>query len=447
MKKLLITLLVTFCFIFPLNITLFASELSIDEIQQIKDDYYDYAVEHHLIQEDYSKNDITLRRYYGEVNGYDIMIISKKLASLTDAYDKVLISDYYFLFEGAPLSRYFYAYKDGEFINIVDAYDQNLFNKNMIDEIAKIFPDDKNRVQKVDFANSIEGMQEAYYQKALLQNSELNRHHVSIKKYIGTSNGYIIALFNNDLTNDDGVIHNYVLGNYQLALTKDEMDNLYVYKDGELIKVNDAYHNDLLGDETIEFIVDALPGSDKIFVDLNESHWGYQVALKAYEYGLIVGYNDHQFKGDENLSRGMVATILYRMAKQPVVTYSPTFKDVASGLWYTRAIIWASDNDIVHGHPNGIFKPDDEIIRQDLAVMLYNYACQTNLIQDNAITLAEFKDQDDVDDYARKAITWCVDQNLMSGSHQANGKYLYPKQVASRYECAKMIVRLYELMK
>ena len=152
------------------------------------------------------------------------------------------------------------------------------------------------------------------------------------------------------------------------------------------------------------------------------------------------------FEPDTNISRGMVATVLYRMAGMPTVTYTARFTDVANNLWYTNAIEWAAGATIVNGYGNtGEFGPDDNITRQDLAIMLRNYATkQAGLDGAATVDFSSFKDGNEVDAYAASAVAWCVENGIMSGSVKADGTYLMPKANATRAECAKMFSLLAE---
>ena len=144
----------------------------------------------------------------------------------------------------------------------------------------------------------------------------------------------------------------------------------------------------------------------------------------------------------------MVATVLYRMDGLPKVEFKATFSDVTnSKLWYATAITWASQNNVVSGYKDGRFGPDDNITRQDLAIMLRNYAKAKGMNTNATIDFSAFKDGAKVDDYAESAIAWCVEAKLMSGSSKADGKYLQPKENASRAECAKMFSLLDDLIK
>ncbi len=191
------------------------------------------------------------------------------------------------------------------------------------------------------------------------------------------------------------------------------------------------------------------------FYDVQDkSAWFYGSVEKAFQKGLMLATGKAPvdgkpwFEPDTNISRGMVATVLYRMAGQPKVEFKATFKDVTNAnLWYSTAITWAAQNNVVSGYKDGRFGCDDNITRQDLAIMLRNYAKSAGLDTNVTVDFAAFKDGKQVVDYAASAIAWCVEAKLMSGSVKADGTYLMPTANATRAECAKMFSLLDDAIK
>ncbi len=180
--------------------------------------------------------------------------------------------------------------------------------------------------------------------------------------------------------------------------------------------------------------------------DVHSDTWYYDVVQEVTKLGLMSYDGNNTFNPEGNITRGMIATILYRMANAPKVTYKPTFKDVKDNLWYSKAITWASEVKVVSGYHNGEFGVDDNITRQDLAIMLRNYALVKGLKVETNIDLSEFADGDEVSDYAYKAMIWCVEQGIISGSNQDNQTYLKPLANTTRSEAAKMILELNNLL-
>ena len=186
------------------------------------------------------------------------------------------------------------------------------------------------------------------------------------------------------------------------------------------------------------------------FVDVKKGAWFYGSVESAYKKGLMsnTGKGKEYFEPDTPISRGMVATVLYRMAGLPKVEFKATFSDVTNAkLWYSTAITWASQAGVVSGYKDGSFGPDDNITRQDLAIMLRNYAKSCGLDTSVSVDFSAFKDGNKVVSYAQSAVQFCIDAKLMSGSKKADGVYLNPTDNATRAECAKMFSLLDDAIK
>ena len=217
-----------------------------------------------------------------------------------------------------------------------------------------------------------------------------------------------------------------------------------------LEKVNEIYGDDYATqkavDEANHLLQIAIDGLIDViaYFDVDETHWFFYVVEEATALGLMknTGTGPDLFEPNANITRGMVATVLYRMNGLPNITYVGKFSDVTQGLWYTNAIEWAANKGVVSGYNDGRFGPDNFITRQDLAIMLRNYANKAGLDTNANANFNGFRDGKNVDRYAQSAIAWCVEAGLMSGAIKADGKYLNPKAYATRAECAKMFVLL-----
>lgn len=175
------------------------------------------------------------------------------------------------------------------------------------------------------------------------------------------------------------------------------------------------------------------------FSDVNASQWFYEDVKYVCQAGLMQGTGAETFSPYVETSRGMIVTILYRLAGSPAVTGACDFADVADGSYCEDAVIWAAANGITTGYDNGLFGAADFITREQLAVFLYRYAAYQGM---NAVTLAErlstFPDSDQVTAYAVPAMQWAVAQGLISGK---DGGILDPQGTATRAEAAAILHR------
>ncbi len=151
------------------------------------------------------------------------------------------------------------------------------------------------------------------------------------------------------------------------------------------------------------------------------------------------GYGNGIFGPDSPLSRAMLAQILYNQAGRPDVSGSSPFDDVAPDMWYTNAITWAAAQGIVGGYGNGLFGPNDNITREQLAVMLYRREqIQGGGFKGNWMFLLDFIDREEVGDWAYEAMCWMTMNGVISGK---GNKILDPKGLATRAQAAAMLQR------
>mgnify|MGYP002267722045 CR=1 FL=1 len=150
------------------------------------------------------------------------------------------------------------------------------------------------------------------------------------------------------------------------------------------------------------------------FADVAKGSWYYEGVRYAYENGLMSGTGEGTFSPDLPTSRGMLVTILYRLAGSPAAG-SASFTDVANGQWYADGVAWASANGVVSGYPDGSFRPNDTITREQMAAILYQYARIQGKLDDSRADLSIFSDLDSLSAYAKEPMSWAVAQGLFSG--------------------------------
>ncbi|MFC7680784.1 S-layer homology domain-containing protein [Paenibacillus sp. GCM10028914] len=109
---------------------------------------------------------------------------------------------------------------------------------------------------------------------------------------------------------------------------------------------------------------------DTVFSDVSSEKYYAKAIAWAAEEGIVVGYKDGTFRPDENMTRGMMVSVLYRMAGSPKITEDSGFPDVSSTKYYADATAWAAKQGIVKGYPDGTFKPDTNITRAQTASIL-----------------------------------------------------------------------------
>ena len=185
------------------------------------------------------------------------------------------------------------------------------------------------------------------------------------------------------------------------------------------------------------------PGSGASdFTDVHENDWYYDSVQYVSKNKLMTGLNETTFGPIDPLARAQFAVILHRMNGEPEVPYSARFHDVGAGLWYTNAILWAADTQVVTGYSNGNFGPGDLINREQMALMMYRYANYKGYDTSARADFSSYQDASMVSDFAAEAMQWAVGEKIITGKY--NETQLDPKGNASRAECATIIMRFVE---
>ena len=169
-------------------------------------------------------------------------------------------------------------------------------------------------------------------------------------------------------------------------------------------------------------------------------HWAAEIIEKAEDYGLIQGYPDGTFGVEDEITRGQFVTVLCRMFGWEMVSpEKPSFSDCPPGEWYYSAVETALANGAID---SGLyFRPDDDISRQDMAVMLVRALGYDNLALTQASAELPFADVTENKGY----IALAYEFGIINGVKQADGSLLFlPSHSSTRQEAAAMLVRVYE---
>lgn len=214
--------------------------------------------------------------------------------------------------------------------------------------------------------------------------------------------------------------------------------------DGTVLKIYEA-----LGENTYYFYMPdqyvtvsgifSLISSGLPFVDVNSGAWYYDAVSFVYNKGIMNGVTSTTFEPNSTLTRGMVVTMLWRLAGEPYVS-GGSFSDVASGRYYSTAVAWAAKNGIVDGYSSTVFGVNDPVTREQFATILYRYAKYMGYSTTGS-SLTGYYDANSVSSWARDAMGWAVKNGIITGSGNSR---LNPTGTASRAEVAQMFMSFYE---
>lgn len=170
---------------------------------------------------------------------------------------------------------------------------------------------------------------------------------------------------------------------------------------------------------------------ESVFEDVAEDAWYYEDVLAVSEANIMLGTDATHFSPNDSLTRGMMATILWRLDGEPK-GYTCDFSDVSAETWYYDAIAWARTIGLVSGVGNGRFAPDIALTREQMAVMLYRYASVKSNAQTTHFDLSLYSDGASVSSYAVDSVKWLLSADAM---HCENGQ-ICPQWEATRADVA-----------
>ena len=229
-----------------------------------------------------------------------------------------------------------------------------------------------------------------------------------------------------------------------------ELDELTVTdKNGDSVKLTDKgdgkYTFQMPASKvTVEAVFTAVePEPEGLpFTDVTSGDWFYDAVAYVYDKGMMEGTTDTTFAPAMNLTRSMIAQVLYNLEERPEAPGAAGFPDVAAGAWYADAVNWAAARGIVKGYDTGAFGPEDSVTREQLAAILYRYAQAKGYdTTQGGMAVREFSDSASISDWAQEAMAWAVNAQVLSG--KGNG-VLDPQGTATRAEVAQMLMNFGE---
>lgn len=176
------------------------------------------------------------------------------------------------------------------------------------------------------------------------------------------------------------------------------------------------------------------------FLDVKDSDWFYEAVKYVNTKNLMMGTGADSFSPDMPMTRSMIVTTLRRYEGKPSVNHVNPFADVPDDEWYTDSVLWAQQNDIVTGYGEGLFGPDDNVTREQIATILKNYIQWQGLDTSKRNDISRYTDAKDVSPWAMDSVEWANALGLIEGKTE---KILAPKKYATRAEVATILYRIY----
>lgn len=184
----------------------------------------------------------------------------------------------------------------------------------------------------------------------------------------------------------------------------------------------------------VEYVGEDTPAPVTGFVDVPANAWYANAVNTAAAKGLMNGTGNNKFEPLKTVQRSQVAAIVWNIEGAPAVTGTTPFTDVAADAWYAQAVTWAYQNKVVSGTSATTFAPNQNITRQDFAVVLYNKAGKPAASAD----LSKFVDASKINSWAQDAVKWAVSKGIINGNDKNE---LNPTGTLTRAEAASIIVK------
>ena len=211
-----------------------------------------------------------------------------------------------------------------------------------------------------------------------------------------------------------------------------------VLVDGESIGKPETYTYE---DLTVKSRIKAVFTGGMRFEDVRRRDWFYEDVEYVVENGLFHGTSKTTFSPNAPMTRGMLVTVLYRLAGKPEATSASSFTDVAKEQYYAAPIAWAAENGIVGGMSQTRFAPNEQVTREQLAAIVYRFAQKQGYGTADAADLTGFADYSRISGYALDALRWANAEKLVNGRSETE---LSPQGQATRAEVAAILHRFAE---
>ena len=179
------------------------------------------------------------------------------------------------------------------------------------------------------------------------------------------------------------------------------------------------------------------------YSDVPHAAWYAPDVVRAWLCGYLNGVGLDRFAPQSSVTRAQLVTVLHRIKGCPAAPEGDSgFTDVAAGKWYSEAVAWAAAEGFVAGYPDGSFRPDQSVTRQELAVILHRVL---DCPRESDDVLASYQDAADIAAYAWDAFAWAVDWKLIQGLSSGGSLRLAPRDTATRAQLAAVLMRFSSL--
>lgn len=178
------------------------------------------------------------------------------------------------------------------------------------------------------------------------------------------------------------------------------------------------------------------------YPDVPQTHWAYQEVSEMLDKGIFNGTSANTFSPEKKMTRAMFVVVLSRMAGIEVDNSASKFEDVPADTWYTGAVNWAAEKEIVLGTSETKFSPEQEVTREEMATLIARYAKALGITLPESVEEQVFSDADKIQSFAKEAVLICQRAELLNGMEENK---FNPQGGSTRAQGATILSRLTKL--
>ena len=178
---------------------------------------------------------------------------------------------------------------------------------------------------------------------------------------------------------------------------------------------------------------------EQAFTDVSKQDYFYDAVNWAVEKEITSGVSKDVFAPNRDCTRADFVTFLWRATGKPVVNYAMNFSDVKESSYYAEAVRWAASLGIVTGLSKDTFGAVNAVTREQAVTMLWRFAKQQGFdTTQGGMAIREYADYDSLSAYAREAMAWAVNTEILKGSNNR----LLPDAACTRAQLVTLLYRL-----
>lgn len=228
----------------------------------------------------------------------------------------------------------------------------------------------------------------------------------------------------------------YSDGNTKVDGIQGAVDCNFYFKKGALLEPTSNYETPPAAEPEPETPAEPAPQPVSGYTDVYTNDWFANAVSFVSDQKIMTGTDPFIFNPNIPVSRSMIAQIMYSLSGKKAVAYSNYFTDVPAGEWFSDAVIWTKESNVMNGYGSE-FGINDYITREDFATAMYRYSKSQGIDVSQTKDLGSFTDSSQISEYAIIPLQWAAANGLMTG--RDTDKTLVPKGQTTRAECATIL--------